>query len=530
MSEQSSSPRSIEPVPAAPWLEEALLFCIVVHGLALIAMPLLLLTGLPGGGNDLAERVRYISDHPWLWRLGWLPWQLCALSDLLLALAFLRTRWIPHLPAVAILLVTLIAVCIEQPGEYMWSTVGSQLAAVAHRTGNPESYLIFEDQTMLTVGVLAAIVYLLAGICWTIAFRQAGVWNSFFRNLSLFTWLMLAVATLPALAPPNLRPAAELIATGNALGFALLMIWLCTALELVLTRSRPITAFGGMALWHHPGQGFFFRLLDALANLRLLRFVGQHVPFVALRSDIKDVVYVNLIVEANKVASIVPSGLQLDRLGVDGQFALLSVLTFRHGHLGPRFLGPLRSLLPNSIQSNWRVHVVDPISGSQGIYFVHTAISHTAQALMARALSDGVSMHVPWRAQVTAGGDQFAVEVDPGNGSAPDLVANLYAVGCTIEEQPLPVSWSQCFSSYGEFLDYCVPQDGAMYSQPWYGRVVRQEITLNISRNQCQPLTGEIGSRTLSNLVGDLNDAVCFRVPVVNFLFSSVKSVGHHRR
>ncbi len=82
------------------WLARALIVCFIAHGLAMLSMAALLLPGTPGGlHSDVAARMAYVAAHPWLWRLGWLPWQLTALSDLLLAWALLRTSWIPRLPA-----------------------------------------------------------------------------------------------------------------------------------------------------------------------------------------------------------------------------------------------------------------------------------------------------------------------------------------------------------------------------------------------------------------------------------------------
>ncbi len=44
-------------------------------------MAALLLPALPGGtAHSDAERVIAIAEHPWKFRLGWLPWQLCALA------------------------------------------------------------------------------------------------------------------------------------------------------------------------------------------------------------------------------------------------------------------------------------------------------------------------------------------------------------------------------------------------------------------------------------------------------------------
>jgi len=111
---------------AARFLEQALLANIAVHALAMATMGLILMAVLPGGPtkND-AIRVAFIAEHPWLWRLGWLPWHLCALCNLVIGVALVMTRWVPRLPAVLTLLVTLCAVVPEQTGEITWSAAGS---------------------------------------------------------------------------------------------------------------------------------------------------------------------------------------------------------------------------------------------------------------------------------------------------------------------------------------------------------------------------------------------------------------------
>src|SRR5256885_9198758 len=99
------------PQPAARLLEASLLFNFQIHAVAMVSMAVLLLPGMPGGGvADDAQRVAYIAHHPWLWRLGWLPWQATALADLLLAGALVRTKWVPRGPAPLTLAVTLAAI------------------------------------------------------------------------------------------------------------------------------------------------------------------------------------------------------------------------------------------------------------------------------------------------------------------------------------------------------------------------------------------------------------------------------------
>src|SRR5262245_28356587 len=126
---------------AARFLEQTLLANFIVHGLAMLSAALLLAPGLPGGLNDdVHDRAAYLAAHPWLWRLGWLPWHLCALLDVITGVALVCTPWVPRLPAWLTLLITLSAVVPEQTGEITWVTRGVQLATEAGLTGDPSAY------------------------------------------------------------------------------------------------------------------------------------------------------------------------------------------------------------------------------------------------------------------------------------------------------------------------------------------------------------------------------------------------------
>lgn len=502
--------------PAARFLEQALLITILAHAAAMLSMALLLLPGMPGGGSlDDTIRVAYIAEHPWLWRLGWLPWQITALSDLLLALALLRTSWIPRLPASFVMLMTLVAVLIEQPGEFRWTTQGVTLAQVALQNGDLADYLRFEANIYLQVAAWAAMFYTITAFGWTWCFAGAGTWNRRLTGLSIVTWgLLLAVSVTPLL-PEGYRPGNGLIAAGNALGFVLLLAWLCLVAELVLRRSRPDAAHGRMAPWVHPNRGLSSYLFNLLANSRLARALGEWLPSIGFASDITHVIYVNYLVEAECLEPLVPWGLELQRLGPQGKYAFFTHLTYRHGHFGPRFLGPLRRFLPSPVQSNWRIHVRDPQTGIIGIYFVTTAISSIPPALLARHLSEGIPMHLLQHSQVTASpAGSFQIQLGPGPGSAPDLTARLWPA----MEPDLPPPWNECFDNFQAMLAYCVPQDRAMSSQPWYGRVTRQEIRLDIPLECCEPVAGRIISDTARKLVGEAQP-LCFQVAQVAFRF-----------
>ena len=500
---------------AARFLERALLITILAHAAAMLGMALLLLPGMPGGGNPDAARVAYIAAHPWLWRLGWLPWHVTALSDLALALALLRTAWIPRLPAALVMLTTLAAVLIEQPGELRWVTQGVSLAQAAVRDGDLSAYLRFEASVYPQVAAWAATMYAITALGWTWCFAGAGVWNRRLTWLSIVAWSLLLAVSVGPLLPQDYRPSDSFTAVGNAIGFVLLLVWLCAVTELVLRRSRPGAAHGRMAAWMHPRQGLFGRLLGGLAASRLARAYGEWLPPVAFVSEISNVIYVNYLVEAERLAPLVPWGLELQRLGPAGKYAFFTHLTYQHGHFGPRLLGPARRFLPSPVQSNWRIHVRDPQTGQLGIYFVTTAISHTAHALLARLLSEGIPMHVTQRGEVAAHPDgSFQVRLDPGPGSAPDVTMLLRPA----PPPTLAPPWSECFDSFQAVLAYCVPQDRAMSSQPWYRRVTRQEIDLGIPLESCEPLTAEVVSAAAQTIVGDAQP-LCFRVAQVAFRF-----------
>jgi len=496
----------------ARFLERSLLFSFVMHGAGMLSMALLLLPGMPGGGaGDELARLRYISDHPWLWRLGWLPWQLTALSDLLIAVALLRTAWIPRLPALLSTLVTVAAVLPDQAGQVAWMTRGLELAD----SGDPAAYFAYEARIFQWTAVWGGTLYTIGAIGWTWCFAAGGAWSRGLTALSVVLWTLFGTVSAGPLLPPLLRPSPGFVAAGNGAAFALLQVWFALVTERVLRRTRPDTAAGRGAPWRHPRRGLGL-LLDPIANSRFIRALAEFLPTPAFDSDIRDVVYVNYLVEAAALEPLVPSGLELKRVGPSGRHAVFTFLTFRHGHFGPRLLGPLRSLLPSPIHTNWRIHVRDPRSGIEGIHFVTNAISSTFHALAARLLSEGMPMHVLAAAELRAENGAVVLRLDPGNGSAPDAAAELREPPSAPEAGP----WSAAFSSWEEMLATIVPQDRALSTQPWHGRVTRQEIRLDIPLDACRPLVGTVTSRAAAAWVKDAAP-FCFRVEKVAFRFDS---------
>ena len=232
-------------------------------------------------------------------------------------------------------------------------------------------------------------------------------------------------------------------------------------------------------------------------------------------SDITTVIYISYLVDANKLESRAPVGLEIQRLGPDGRYALFTALTYRHGRLGPRIARKLPLPWPCAIQSNWRIHVVDPRSGARGIHFVTNAADSPIVSIGGRLMLEAMPMHLLASAVLAVDIDRSTtLTLTPGSGSGPDLTATLKGSATRI----LPASWGDCFTSYESFLEYCVPQNRAMASQPWYHRISRQEIHLDIPLSECYPLEGSIDSHALRDIVGE-RDPICFIVDQVAFGF-----------
>jgi len=491
-------------------VERWLMAMVWIHVAAMLAMALVLARFLPGGGLSDAGRVLLIAEQPWLFRLGWLPWQLTALVDFVFAVTLVRARELPRAWTVAALVLTLAAIAPDQYAQAIWVTRGVELA----RTAPLSEYLVWEARTFDLTAGWGATGYTLGTLVMLAAFWRGRIWSKqLTRATAVFCVAMIPAAVAPLL-PPYFRPPPAAVAILNALGFSVLLFLYAVLYEAIARQRIAAEAHGRWAAWRMPRGGVVARALEAVANSRFAYAVLEPVPVLAMASDITDVIYVNYLVDAARLEPLVPKGLELQRLGPRKDKAVFTFLTYRHGHFGFRALGPLRRLSPSAVQTNWRIHVRDPKSGLLGISFVTNAIDNLLQALGARLFSEGMPMHVLERAVLARDGAALTLELHGGDGSAPDARLRLQPGPRT-----LPPDWAECFQSYDAMLEYVVPQNRALSTQPYRSRMTRQEIHLPIATADCSPLTGTVESAAARAIAGDAAP-LCFHVPKVPFLFS----------
>lgn len=141
---------------------------VVTHALGMLGMVLLILPGI-SPHESVETRIRYIAEHPTLWRIGWLPWQLSALSDVLLTAALLhwahvtgaRRAWSWLLASTSLLLAALV------PDQY----AEARLISDFMHERDPSVWL---DELRIHAwlsGTLAVVGYTLMTMCWIKASR-----------------------------------------------------------------------------------------------------------------------------------------------------------------------------------------------------------------------------------------------------------------------------------------------------------------------------------------------------------------------
>ncbi|MFO0619364.1 MAG: DUF2071 domain-containing protein [Polyangiaceae bacterium] len=508
-------------------LARAFVAMFVVHAVAMLAMPLVLARFLPGGAASSEEaRIAAIAASPWSFRVGWMPWQLTAVIDLLFAWLVARTPWLPRALRWLSFGVTLAAVVPDQLGQALYVTEGiARAQRVAAGVDTVAGFRAWEDGVFRLTAGWGATLYTIGTVLFLEAFRRARVWS---RPLgvatALFYLTMPAAVVAPLVALLGVEVPPKLVVALNAVGFVVLLVVYALVAEAALRRMIPDEPHGRWAPWRYPTRGWFGRALEGLMNSRFAFAFTEPLPVFALASDIEDVVYVNWLVDADRLEALVPEGLTLDRLGPRRDRAIFSVLTYQHGHFGFRFLGPLRRFSPSAVQTNWRIHVREPSTGRAGIYFVTNAISFLPQAAGARLFTEGMPMHVLHRAEVGRHDREVSVAIDGGAGSAPDLRATFELVGeggADANDAFFPEHLREVFPTYREFLAYIVPQNRAMATQPHAHTFTRQEIHLPIEPDQCVPLrpTSAIVSRAAGAIVGDARP-FAFWVGEVAFTFS----------
>lgn len=269
--------------------------------------------------------------------------------------------------------------------------------------------------------------------------------------------------------------------------------------------------------YRHPRAGWPGRLFAALANCTRFATVRQAVmsrlPFLTLHSDVRDVVYVSWLVDAEAAQRLLPAGVTLWQREGKTPF---TVLTYRHGHFGPALLGPLRKLLPSPLQSNWRLYLDHTPAGAPTVpcvYFLKNIMDSLPHALGTRLFSDILPTHLADNMTLEVTATQARCSIASGAGSAPllDVQADITA------EHGLDAGWQQLFGNWRDAVAFLACQDAAIAHVPRNGKLVFGEIDLPVDVGQVQALTALRADCGLLGQLPPLSAPFAFLVPEVAF-------------
>lgn len=275
----------------------------------------------------------------------------------------------------------------------------------------------------------------------------------------------------------------------------------------------------GFNRYVHPTPGVARWFAERIANSPILasarRATVGRLPFPVLASDVVNVVYATWLVSAARVRSWMPPGTVLWE--VEG-LTPFTILTYRHGHFGPRSAGPLRYLFPSPLQSNWRLYLKTPVPGVPDcptVIFVKNVFDSTLYTLGTRVFSDALPSHLASRFALSVQSDEIAVSIEPGEGSAPTFSARFEWAS----NEFLPAAFRPFGSTWREAATRLALQDAAIVPVPSIDRLAVAMISLPVNTQSLKPirLRSESLHCPLLQELGAQGEPLCFLLPSVYF-------------
>lgn len=270
------------------------------------------------------------------------------------------------------------------------------------------------------------------------------------------------------------------------------------------------------ALYRHPSGTLSGRMLPRLLHApgwtRLRRALARRWPMPALVSDVRDVVYASWWVDVRH-APLPPPG---HHYVVHAGRTPYTILSYRHGHFGPRAAGPLRALMPSPRQSNWRWYLRrdDDPEGTPVVLFDRNVMDSLAFVAGARAFSDAMQPHLSARFEHALRADTGGhTLIEGGQGSAPALRLQWEAAAGW--EQ---AAWLAAFGAPQALLRFLTCQDEAI-ARTCDGYWASTRIALPVDIDTLQPLhlSGELHCPRLQAMGVALHEGLAFRLPRVPF-------------
>lgn len=275
----------------------------------------------------------------------------------------------------------------------------------------------------------------------------------------------------------------------------------------------------GQNIYRHPnGDKLWRSCCDSLLNSSTLRSMRRAIlpklPYMKLRSDVRDVVYLNWMVDVEAFKDFIPQGINIKSR--EGR-AIFSILTYRHQHFGPLLSGSLRRIFPSPLQSNWRLYVDKLPDGTpaQGIVlFLKNVMDSFLYTAGSRISSDALPSHLAAVFEHTVTDNEYLTRIESGLGSA----TALFCKAQRQDDKTLLPEFAEWFGDWESALTELCMQHSAIAVAEDINRIGHAGIELPIDIAQVQPLSmQDLQLPFLDALKVNPGQPFAFVVPCIRF-------------
>ncbi|MEB3753564.1 hypothetical protein [Acinetobacter sp. MD2(2019)] len=216
--------------------------------------------------------------------------------------------------------------------------------------------------------------------------------------------------------------------------------------------------------------------------IKARRWLMRYVPFMKLKSDVTDVVYLSWLVDVNAVMAEYPDFVPFWQK--EGK-TIFTILTYQHHHFGLAFLGPLRKFFPSPKQSNWRFYLAR-LHANQSVIFEQVIVDQLLYVFGGRLASDVMpaQLATQFKHQVKQAAEQTKISTQIELDDQYSFAAEVH----TTDQAQLPQAWQDLFNNWQEAVLFLADQAHA-WSQ-WSDdptQMSQGDIMMPIQLNQISP-------------------------------------------
>ncbi len=256
----------------------------------------------------------------------------------------------------------------------------------------------------------------------------------------------------------------------------------------------------------YPQKTFYRFILNFILNKKLFLKTKTvlNYPFskFKLKSDIKDVVYLNWMVPIDKIKHIVPEHYNLIQYG---DSVLLTVLNYKHGNLRPSAFDMVKSIFGSPFQSNWRLYID---TKKPTVLFISNVMSSLIYTLGSRVFSNILQTHYPIKFKHSK--SKSIIESGESNANS------IYIETKPTNNWVIPEVFTNISKNHIDLLNNICIQDFAL-SKLEKNKYCVAEINLGFDVNEIIPLEiTTFESKALQNIIKD-GECFAFMIPKVDF-------------